>query len=91
MAVAPRVAAPGHGEVSRARRRPRVFSTAERVAPVFVPELACECGRLDCRERLPVVAERHRGIGRLLVAPEHLNGELVVRAADRFFVVEARH
>jgi len=56
---------------------------------VRVPELRCECGRSNCRETLPSVAETFRGTAdRLLVSPTHVNGEVVVRAADRFFVVE---
>jgi hypothetical protein len=55
----------------------------------FASEVRCECGRSNCSETLPAVAETHRGMAdRLLVLPEHANGEIVVRIADRFFVVE---
>lgn len=55
----------------------------------LVSEFRCECGRSDCSEMVPVAAELHRGIAeRLVVAPAHFEGGVVVRAADRFFVVE---
>jgi hypothetical protein len=54
-------------------------------------ELRCECGRLECKETWPAAAEAHRkNAGRFLVMPSHLDGGVVVRAADRFFVIE-RH
>jgi hypothetical protein len=64
----------------------------------FVSGLRCECGQLSCRETFPAAAGSHRGnAGRVIVVPAHLgaivsltdldNGT-VVRAADRFFVVE---
>jgi hypothetical protein len=38
---------------------------------------------------VPAVAETHRGIGeRFVVMPAHFDGGVVVRAADRFFVVD---
>jgi hypothetical protein len=56
----------------------------------LVAELRCECGRPNCTETVPAVAEAHRGMGgRLVVVPAHFNDGMVVRAADRFFVVEA--
>jgi len=56
----------------------------------LVAELRCECGRPNCTETLPAGAEAHRGMGaRLVVAPAHFNDGVVVRAADRFFVVES--
>ena len=55
----------------------------------FMSEVRCECGRSNCSETLPAVAETHRGmVDRLLVLPAHADGEVVVRVADRFFVVE---
>jgi hypothetical protein len=51
-------------------------------------ELCCECTRRICREILPALAERHRGSGdRFIVVPAHVDHGIVVRAADRFFVV----
>jgi len=56
----------------------------------LVAELRCECTRPSCRDRLPAVAERHRSAAdQFLVAPAHLEDGVVVRAADRFFVVES--
>jgi hypothetical protein len=53
--------------------------------------LRCECTTQDCRDTLPAEAEAYRGIAdRYVVAPAHLRGGVVVRAADRFFVVELR-
>ena len=53
--------------------------------------LRCECGDPACSGTVPAVAEAHRGLsGRLLVIPSHLNGATVVRAADRFFVVQPK-
>jgi len=38
---------------------------------------------------LPAVAETHRGsVERFVVTPAHFEGGVVVRAADRFFVVQ---
>jgi hypothetical protein len=52
-------------------------------------ELRCECARPNCRETVPAAAETHRGIAqRVVVSPAHFEGGFVVRAADRFFVVE---
>jgi hypothetical protein len=52
-------------------------------------ELRCECGHPNCRATLPSLAETFRGrADRRLVMPAHSTGERVVRAADRFFVVE---
>ena len=52
-------------------------------------ELRCECGRPNCRATVPAAAETQRGIAeRLVVTPAHFEGGVVVRAADRFFVVE---
>jgi hypothetical protein len=39
---------------------------------------------------VPAVAETHRSAAdQFVVAPAHLDGGVVVRAADRFFVVES--
>jgi hypothetical protein len=55
----------------------------------LVAELRCECARPNCRDTVPAVAETHRGIAeRFVVMPDHFDGGVVVRAADRFFVVD---
>jgi len=55
-----------------------------------VAQLRCECTRRRCRESVPTAAERHRGRSdRFIVVPAHVDHGLVVRAADRFFVVQA--
>ena len=55
----------------------------------LVAELRCECGQPTCTDTLPLAAESHRGTGgRFVVAPAHFHAGVVVRAADRFFVVE---
>ena len=60
----------------------------ERIGLVF--ELRCECGRPMCADTVPVAAETHRGSAdRFVVAPAHFGGGMVVRAADRFFVVDS--
>jgi hypothetical protein len=52
-------------------------------------DLRCECARPNCRDTVPAVAETQRGIPqRFVVTPAHFDGGLVMRAADRFFVVE---
>ena len=61
-------------------------------------ELRCECTLPDCRETFPAAAELCRGrADRFIVVPAHLGVVVtpanicdgrVVRAADRFFVVE---
>lgn len=61
-------------------------------------ELRCECTLPDCRNTFPAVAELCRGrADRFIVVPAHLGVVVtptniyegrVVRAADRFFVVE---
>ena len=54
-----------------------------------VSELRCECAQPDCRGTVPAVAETYRGTAdRFIVMPAHLNGSVVAKAADRFFVVE---
>jgi len=64
----------------------------------LVTERRCECALPDCRETFPAVAESYRGTAdRFIVVPAHLGVVVtaatiddgrVVRAADRFFVVE---
>jgi len=57
----------------------------------LVSDLRCECPSPTCQAWVPAVAESHRGdAGLFIVASTHFNGGLVVRAADRFFVVEPR-
>ncbi|HVC87061.1 MAG TPA: hypothetical protein VNC40_06515 [Gaiellaceae bacterium] len=54
-------------------------------------DLRCECAELACRSVVPALAETHRGLDdRFLVAPAHAGPDNVVKAADRFFVVESR-
>ncbi len=54
-------------------------------------ELRCECETPGCRESLPAAADDHRGrTDRFVVAPDHLNGDIPVRVADRFIVVSKR-
>jgi hypothetical protein len=44
-----------------------------------------------CTGTVPAVAETHRGTADTFVMkPAHFEGGVVVRAADRFFVVEHR-
>jgi len=65
-----------------------VLRVGNRTRIGFVSELRCECGRSNCRETVPAVAETYRRTAdHRLVMPAHANGEVVVRAADRFFVV----
>jgi hypothetical protein len=57
----------------------------------LAPYLRCECTKPTCRDRVPVVAETHRrGADQFVVAPAHFDDGVVVRAADRFFVIESR-
>ena len=54
-----------------------------------VSELRCECARPGCTDTVPAVAETQRGLAeRFVVTPAHFEVGVVVRAADRFFVVE---
>ena len=62
---------------------------ANQEAVATVAELRCECGRPDCRATFPAEAGAHRRrFDWFIVVPDHLAGETVVAAADRFFVVE---
>jgi hypothetical protein len=76
------------------RSRPLALSEARRAGDQagigLVSELRCECTRPHCTETLPCVAGTHRSADQLLVAPAHLDGGVVARAADRFFVIESR-
>jgi hypothetical protein len=64
----------------------------------FVTRLHCECALPSCRETFPAGAESYRGAAQcFIVVPAHLGAIVtpadlydatVVRAADRFFVVE---
>ena len=70
------------GEARRVRNRQRIELLAS---------LRCECDRPGCTDTLPGAAEAHRGTAdRFIVVPAHVNGGVVVRAADRFFIVELR-
>jgi len=83
-------------EVDRERRRSRPARSVSEARRArngehtgVVAELRCECAQPNCRDTVPAVAETHRGTTeRFIVIPAHLNGGVVVRAADRFFVVE---
>ena len=85
----------------RPRGRPGAVALSQRLRPSealralnrerigLVTELRCECGQLTCRDTLPLVAETHRGMAdRFVVTPAHFSDGAVVRAADRFFVVD---
>jgi hypothetical protein len=76
--------------VARSRRVDRASRHAgNRELVGLVSELRCECGRPNCRATVPAVAETQRGTAeRLVVTPAHFEAGVVVRAADRFFVVE---
>lgn len=77
-----RPSALGRAELQRAANR-------EGIGPVA--ELRCECGGLSCHDLVPGGAETYRGRpDRFVVSPSHFVGGVVVRAADRFFVVEVR-
>ena len=57
----------------------------------LVSVFRCECTRPSCRGGVPADAETHRrAVDQFVVAPAHFDGGVVVRAADRFFVVELR-
>jgi hypothetical protein len=55
----------------------------------LVSDLRCECMRPRCRRTVPAVAETYRTLpDQFVVAPNDFVGGLVVKAADRFFIVE---
>jgi hypothetical protein len=67
-------------ETLRAENRDRATSVDER---------RCECGRPNCRDTFPSIAEAYRGMAeRFIVVPDHVGAGTVIAAADRFFVVE---
>jgi hypothetical protein len=77
------------------RSSPLALSEARRAwnrdRSALVSDLRCECTRPSCRGRVPAVAESHRRrADQFVVAPAHFDDGVVVRAADRFFVVESR-
>lgn len=76
---------------ARTRSRPLELSEARRSwnrdRAGLVSDLVCECTRPDCRSLVPAVAEQHRRADQFVVAPAHFDTGVVVRAADRFFVV----
>jgi hypothetical protein len=79
----------------RVRSSPLALSEARRAwnrdRIGLVSGLRCECTKPSCRGRVPAVAESHRrGADQFVVAPAHFDDGVVVRAADRFFVVELR-
>jgi hypothetical protein len=88
--------APKHIRTSSALMEARRAGNAELGG--FDVELRCECALPNCRETIPAVAELCRGrADRFIVVPAHLGVVVtpaniydgrVVRAADRFFVVE---
>jgi hypothetical protein len=54
-------------------------------------DLRCECREPLCERSLPADAEAHRKMrGGFLVVPGHQDGDVVIGAADRFFIVEPR-
>lgn len=72
----------GLSEARRAWNRDRIG---------LVADLRCECTRPSCRHRVPVAAEPHRRVAhQFVVSPAHYDVGVVVRAADRFFVVDLR-
>ena len=97
--AAPSVVRPGQPSAHRTRRE-RIRSSRlalsearrawNRDRSALVSDLRCECTRPSCRGRVPAVAESHRrGADQFVVAPAHFDDGVVVRAADRFFVVES--
>ena len=99
MAVAPVVASPRRRGADRARTiapmtpsqrlRPSEARPLDRERIDLVCELRCECGQSTCTDTVPAVAGTHRGSAdRFVVTPAHFGGGVVVRAADRFFVVD---
>ena len=63
--------------------------TGNREDGALLEQLRCECARPDCHATFPARAEVHRrDPERFIIAPDHLAGETVCAAADRFFVVD---
>jgi hypothetical protein len=82
-----------HAARGRIRSGPFALSEARRTwnrdRIGSVSDFRCECARPGCRDRVPAVAETHRRLAdQLVVSPGHFDRGIVVRAADRFFVVE---
>jgi hypothetical protein len=74
---------PSHGEAGL----PQARRAANReLAP---GDLRCECGRSGCRAAVPAYALDDRRARRgFVVFPGHQGQEVVLAAADRFFIVE---
>jgi len=52
-------------------------------------DLRCECGQPGCRAAVPARAATHRRLrDGFLVCPGHEGQDVVLAAADRFFIVE---
>ena len=52
-------------------------------------DLRCECSQSGCRAAIPAQALEHRGArGGFVVFPGHQGQDVVVAAADRFFIIE---
>jgi hypothetical protein len=81
-------ALPSPRERTRADNRDRYRgSPTSRSALAF----RCECGRPDCRVRLPLEVERHRRRpDRFIVGLAHADLDTVVGVADHFLLVEAK-
>jgi hypothetical protein len=78
---APNRAARRTGAVSELRSLTHLVARA--------PTAYCECGSSRCRQTVPAAAEAHRrSPDELIVAPEHRGADEILRAADRFFIVE---
>jgi hypothetical protein len=76
---------------ARAPQRVQLRERGRRPRVAFLAELHCECGRPDCRATIPAGAGVYRRRPeQFIVVPDHLAGETVVAAADKFFVVEGR-
>jgi len=97
--LSPRGVPPGPSSTDRATREwaqsnPRALSEARRAGNRShldaVRELRCECTVSNCSELLPAAAAFHRkAADQFIVAPAHFAGCTVIRAADRFFVIES--
>jgi hypothetical protein len=65
-------------------------------APGMMNLMFCECGRLECRDRVPMTAEEYDEVRAnsttFLVVPGHAlpEAEIVIETRDRFEVVEKR-